>query len=427
MSKHIRSFIIFFTLASAILACALPQIPPLGQPTPGGGTVIPGSPDLEDLGTVVALTLTAFVPGPVESTATTVPTVPSPEDPTSLLPRPLYYLAPDSTGLTQVFRLEQDGTSRRQMTSESANVNDYDVSPVDGSVAYVADNRLLHVNAAGSERRVLMNGGEADPNNLFMSTISSPVFSLDAQTLAYGYKGLRFYSFSSDQSRLVLQNLVDDAGGGILVPRELYEPERYSPDGTKLLINLSYYEGGSSAIYDLATNALVRLNGGEGALIWAENNEWSADSSSIYSANPSMGMFSSGLWRVDAATGEVTTLIQADAGGGNYNVADEAYLAPDGQLYFFFATVPSPEGIITRSPLQLVRAAPDGVTGRTVLSEENFQLLNEALWAPDASFVVAAFAPTQEVYQGGQAEIVYLDGRPNVVLAPFASQMKWGP
>jgi hypothetical protein len=140
-----------------------------------------------------------------------------------------------------------------------------------------------------------------------------------------------------------------------------------------------------------------------------------------------MGMFSSGLWRVDAATGEVTTLIQGDAGGGNYNVADEAYLAPDGQLYFLFATVPAPEGIILRPPLQLVRSAPDGVTGRTVLSSEDLQWLNEALWAPDASFIVVVIAPSQEIYQGGQAKIVYLDGRPSVVLTPSAQQMKWGP
>jgi hypothetical protein len=127
---------------------------------------------------------------------------------------------------------------------------------------------------------------------------------------------------------------------------------------------------------------------------------------------------------VDAATGEVTTLIDGGAGGSNYSGADEAYLAPDGQLYFFFGTFTVPDA---RTPLQLVRSAPDGVTGRTVLSQQDFQLLNEALWAPDASFVIAALASTQEMYAGGQAEIVYLDGRPNVVLAPFVQQMKWGP
>ena len=53
-------------------------------------------------------------------------------------------------------------------------------------------------------------------------------------------------------------------------------------------------------------------------------------------------------------------------GGAKVHVetlADEPYLAPDGQLYFFFANASGPDGMIQRAPLQLVRAAPDGVTG----------------------------------------------------------------
>jgi hypothetical protein len=343
------------------------------------------------------------------------------------LPHTFYYLAPDSAGLLQVFRIEQDGTTQRQVTSEPVSVNDYDVSLVDGSIAYVANNQLLYINADGSERRVLVDGGAVDPNNPFISTISSPAFALDAQTLAYGYKGLQIYSFGAEESELVIENQIDDVGGGLFVPRELYEPERYSPDGAKLLINLGYYEGGSSAVYYPGTNALVRLSGGEGAFIWGDANEWSADGASFYSASSVAGMFSPGLWRVEATTGEVTTLIPGTTGDGNYNAAKEAYLAPDGQLYFFFATVASPEGVFNRAPLNLVRSEPDGVTGRTTLSEENFELLNEALWAADASLVVAAMASAIEIAQGGPAKIVYLDGRPSVGLAPFAQQMKWGP
>jgi hypothetical protein len=83
--------------------------------------------------------------------------------------------------------------------------------------------------------------------------------------------------------------------------------------------------------------------------------------------------------------------------------------------------------MFNRASLQPVRSAPDGVTNRATLSTEDFSLLNEALWAPDASFVVVATAPAQEVYQGGQAEVIYFDGRQRVVLAPFAQQLKWGP
>ncbi len=416
MIKHTQLFTAFLALSAALLACVLP-IPSVPQSS--GTATPPFSPD--QVGTVVAMTLTGAAP------VSTPGTNPSPDGAAGVLPHSFYYLSTDGAGLMQVFRIERDGTTQHQITSEPVSVGDYDVSSIDGSVAYVANNQLVWINADGSNRRVVVDAGPVDPNNPFITNISSPVFSPDGQTLAYGYKGLQLYAVSTGQSTLVIENQIDDAGGGLFVPRELYSPERYSPDGTKLLITLGYYEGASSAVYYPATNALVRLEGGEGALLCCDDTEWSSDSLSIYSASPTSGMFSSGLWKIDAATGEVTTLLPGDAGDGNYNVADEAYLAPDGQLYFFFATTPSPEGVIMRSPLQLVRSAPDGVTGRTVISSEDFQLLNEALWAPDASFVIAVLAPSLEIYQGGQAKIVYLDGRPGVVVAPSAQQMKWGP
>ena len=421
MSKLFRPFIGFLVLTIVTLACVLP-VPQVPTPSTNWSPTPPFSPD--QVGTAVAMTLTAAAPGNGSPTSSG-PGFPTPE--TLLLPASFYYLAPDSAGLLQIFRIEQNGITQRQITTEAVSITDYDVSRVDGSVAFVANNQLLLVNADGTNRRMLVDGGVVDPNNPFISTVGSPVFSPDGQTLAYGFKGLQMYSFSTGESDLIIENQIDDVGGGLFVPRELYEPERYSPDGTKLLITLGYYEGASSAIHYPATNALVRLEGGEGALICCDETLWSYDSSSVYAANPTMGMFSSGLWRVDSATGEVTTLIQGDAGGGNFNVVDEAYLAPDDQLHFLFATVPAPEGIIVRSPLPIVVSAPDGVTGRTVLSTENLELLNEALWAPDASLLVVVMAPSQEVYQGGQAEIIYFDGRPKSVLAPFAQQMKWGP
>jgi hypothetical protein len=433
MSKHFRVLAAFLVLALAILACAVPAIPPIGQPTQNSATsILPASPDPNQVGTAVAMTLTAAVPGG-GSTATTPETgntatpAPGPGGSAEVLPHTLYYLAPDSGGVTQIFRMERDGKTQHQVTSESANVSDYDVSSTDGALAYVVNNQLLYANADGSERRVLVDGGTTDPNNPFLTNLSSPVFSPDGQTLAYGYKGLQMYPFATGQSELVIENEVDDAGGGLFTPRELYSPERFSPDGTKLLITLTYYEGESSAVYYPNTKSLVRLQGGEGALICCDAVEWSADSSSFYAASSSAGTFTPGLWKVDAATGEVTTLIPGGAGGDNYNAAKEAYLAPDGQLYFFYGTVASPEGMFNRAPLQLVRSAPDGVTGRTVLNGGDFHLLNEALWAPDASFVVAALAPDQNTNQGGQAEVVYIDGRPNMVLTQFAQNMKWGP
>lgn len=412
MNKRFYPIIALLMLALAAMACALP----------GGGNQ--PAPTNNQVATLVASTLQALTPAPdAESTST-----PEPETPAGLLPHTFYYLGTDNAGLTQVFRIEKDGKTQKQITSEPVNVSSYGVSPVDGSVAFVVNNQMVWIAADSSGRKVLVDGGTPDPNSAYLTNISNPVFSPNGMTIAYGYKGLNFYALDTGVSNRVLENQIDDMGNGILLPREMYWPEKYSPDGMKLLITLGYYEGASAAVYYPAGNALVRLKGGEGALICCEPMEWSADGSSFHSASPSFGMFSSGLWKVDAGTGIVTTLLPGDAGDGSYNFADEPFLASDGQLYFFFANrKPSDPGFDSRTILQLVRSAPDGVTGRAVLRNDTFELMNEALWAPDASFVIVAFAPIQDVYFGGQAEVVYLDGSPNVVLANYAQSMKWGP
>ena len=401
MIKYFQAFSALVLLTLIISACTLPAM---------GGTPL-SSPD--QVSTVVVMTLQALTPEPE-----------TPAD--AVLPHTFYFLGTDNTGLTQVFRIERDGKTQKQLTFEPESVKDYDVSLADGSVAYVVGNQLLFVNAGGADRRLIVDGGIVDENNPFISAINNPVFSPDGQSLAYGYKGLNLYSLLSGTSNLVVENQIDDTiGGGLLFPKELYWPERYSPDGTKLLITLAYYEGASAAIYDPASKAMVRLTGAEGALICCDETVWSADGSSVYSASPAMGMFNSGLWKVDPATGTVTTLFSSNFDSSSFLYADEPYLALDNQLYFFFAE--STIELNSRAPLQLVHSAPDGVTGRTLLRPDTFELMTESLWAPDASFIVVAFAPTPDVYQGGRAEIVYLDGRSNVTLTPFAQQMRWGP
>src|SRR5215207_1674389 len=401
MIKYFQAFSALVLLTLIISACTLPAM---------GGTPL-SSPD--QVSTVVVMTLQALTPEPE-----------TPAD--AVLPHTFYFLGTDNTGLTQVFRIERDGKTQKQLTFEPESVKDYDVSLADGSVAYVVGNQLLFVNAGGADRRLIVDGGIVDENNPFISAINNPVFSPNGQTLAYGYKGLNLYSLSGGASNLAIENQIDDStGSGFLFPRELYWPERYSPDGNRLLITLGYYEGASAAIFDPASGGLVRLTGVEGALICCDAMEWSADGSSIYSASPAAGMFNSGLWKVDPPTGVVTTLFTSNFGSSSFLFADEPYLASDNQLYFFFAE--STIELNSRTSLQLVRSAPDGLTERTLLRPETFESMNEALWAPDASFVLVALANTPDTYQGGRAEAVYLDGRPNVVLAPFAQQMKWGP
>ena len=406
MNKQFRILSVFLVLAMSMLACGLPLS---GAPST--------SPDA--VSTVVALTMQALTPEGSVST---------PETSAGILPHDLYFLGKDNAGLAQVFYLERDAKTQHQVTFEPSDVGNYDVSLVDGSVVYVANNQVLLVNEDGSNRRVLVDGGAVDPNDPIQNSISNPIFSPDAQTIAYGYKGLNLYTVSSGVSKVVLEKPVTDPITGAPRQGELYWPQKFSPDGTKILVTAAIpnSDGAAEMIYSLATNTTVRFNSADGAFFCCGEEEWSHDSQSLYAANPTVGMFGSGLWRIDAATGVVTTLLPTDAGGGSFNLADEPYLAPDGQLYFFFATTTSPDGMVLRGPLQLARSGPDG-TGITILRQESFALLNEALWAPDASFVITVTAPAADTYQGGQAELVYVDGKPRTVLIPFAQQLKWGP
>ncbi|NOH01282.1 MAG: hypothetical protein HND47_04575 [Chloroflexi bacterium] len=413
MNKRMNSLAAIPVLILLALACANPL-----------GASAPQEP--ANVETVVAATLAALTASP--GNGGTLPSAPAHGDsPSGLLPRSLYYLANDAAQISQVFRLEKDGKTVTQLTFEPANVEEFDVSLMDGGIVFVANNQLFTANADGSNRKMILDGGAQDVNNPFLTNINSPVFSPNGQTIAYGYKGLNFYSVASGQSNRVLEDKIDQLEGGFAAPEELYWPEMYSSDGSKLLITLGYYEGASTGIYQINGGTLVRLTNEQRGIICCGDYSLSSDASVLYSASPTFGMFAAGLWRVDTNSGVVTTLLLGDFDSNPAEVADNPFIAPDGQLYFFHASVPNTGDMINRPPLQLVRSAADGVTGRTVLRPETFQFMNEALWAPDASFVIVANAQNEQTYLGGAAQLYPTDGSSMIALLPYAKDMRWGP
>jgi WD40 repeat protein len=412
MKKRLRLFAALFIFAVAVVACVSPITTGENQPSSSN-----------DVATVVAMTLQALAPQ-----AANVPTD-VPESSAILLPHSLYFLSNDSQSLPQVFRMERDGRTKTQLTFEPAQVWDYDVSPADGSLAYEVNNQLVLVNADGSNRRVLVAGGSNPEGRGFYN----PVFSPDGKTLAYAHGGLNLYDLAGGVSNLVIKDQLTDNGSGQMLPVETYSPERYSPDGTKLLVALGHWEvAPSHAVYYPGSNALVRYAEMKDYIYCCSFHggpSWTPDSSSFYGvASVHDTAYQSGeLWRVDAVNGMVTRMLQP--GSGTINLPEVPYLAADGQLYFFFGSYPADSGFFDAPVLELVRSAPDGVTGRTVLRNENFRMMEEALWAPDASFVIVATAPDRFVTQdGGVLELYPTNGQKSPVwLAPFGRQMNWGP
>ena len=393
------------------LACANPLTAPASQ-------------EPANVETMVAATLSALTSVPAPST----PAVG--DSPSSLLPRSIYYLANDAAQIPQIFRMDKDGKTITQLTFEPSKVEDYDVSPVDGSIVFLTNHQLFLANADGSNRRMIFDAGPQDEVNPFLTRINSVVFSPNGQTIAFGHKGLNFYSVASGQSNRVLDDIIStsNAGGGFVFPEELYFPEMYSADGSKLIITLGYYEGASSGIYYPNGGALVKLNNEQRGIICCGDYSLSNDGTTLYTASPTFGMFAAGLWQVDTNSGNVKTLLIGDFDNNPAEVADNPFIAPDGQLYYFYASVPNTGDIVNRPPLQLVRSAADGVTGRTVVRPETFTTMNEALWAPDGSFVIVANAQNEQIFFGGAAQLYYTDSQKAMIsLIPFAQSMKWGP
>ena len=391
MKKNFRLFTVFMALALNILACSS------------------------------SVEVVRTQPPPAEQSNTSVPT---PVVDESLLPHSFYYLADG-----QVFRMERDGKTVTQLTFEPVNVLDYDISLHDGSLVYEVNNQLIFINSDGSDRRILVEG----PLRPVERGYYQPVFSPDGQTIAYAYGGLKLYDVQTQTASLLL---ADQPLGGELPPAT-YSPDQFSPDGTKLLVNIGHPPDSpwTGAIYTLATQAMVPVEGAHESLTCCTHYggaAWSADSASFYAAArvPDSSLAGGELWKVDANSGAVTILIPAAAGEGDnrlFYYEYEPYLAPDGQLYFFSAKFPESAGYLNRVPAIIVRTSPDDIIHQwSVLRGDPFELVNEALWAPDASFVIVAVPSNADVYEGGQAEIVYFDGRPIVVFVPFAQQMKWG-
>lgn len=345
---------------------------------------------------------------------------------TNLLPYSLYFLAKDNQSISQIYRMEHDGKTITQLTFEPFNVTDYDVSMADGSVAYVASNQLLLVHADGLNRRVLIDGGTGSGLRGFYN----PVFSPNGQTLAYSRNGINLYAISTGVSDLVLE---DHPLGGSLPP-EIYTPDIYSPDGTKLLITIGYPPDSpaTAAIYFPIDNTLIQFAGRDESPTCCNfygGPVWSPDSASFYGvARQYDSSYRFGeLWKVNAGNGAVTKMLNEN--DGIFNLPKELYLAPDGQLYFFFGSYDLDSGLFDAPALNLVRSAPDGLTHRTVLRDENFALMKEALWAPDASFVIVASGSEQNGDpSAGVLELYYTDGQKSAVwLAPFGEEMRWGP
>lgn len=338
----------------------------------------------------------------------------------NLLPHFVYYFS-GSEGNNQVWRLEADGTTTTQLTNEQLGVDRFSVSRADGSLALISNNQLFLLDGDGQNRRMVADGTKA-PADPFRGAVSSPVFSPDGRTLAYAFDGLHLYDTASGKDEYVLTNLGNLLGQIFVFDKENYSPGPWSPDGSKLLIIMSYYEGSTLAIMEPGkAEPFTRLRS-SGPVCCTYH--WAPDGRSVLVANPSFGDRIPGLWRYDAGTGEEFELVATQPGQTRY-VGWPVQL-PSGDLRFFYGEKFSPdEGI----PLMLVQSGPDGAE-RTQIRPEEFHPA-DALWAEDGSMalILTFVGEFGSADRTAQLVLVRMDGSPLQVLLEVKDihQMEWGP
>lgn len=357
---------------------------------------------------------------PIQETATQQPVVPENDRPALALPAPIYYLYDDG-GKNGLFRLEPNGVDVIKITDEPLEVTDFAINPLDGSIAYITDNKIMYVGVLGENKQVLI---ECEPISqtdqyFWRERIGRPSWSPDGKILAFSQGGLRILHLESKKVTLEIENLVETVAGAGDIPKEIYAPSLWSPDSTRLIVDIGYYEGSTIGVYHLNRSELVQPVSPSSLCC---NESWSMDGSIIYVSSPFLGMIQPGLWTLDPESGATTALVEAESQDGPFEFVGWAVQnKSDSLMYLYGQSARIPDG--SSEPLSLHQSGLDGVTGRIELNSAKLKL-REVLWAPDYSFALG-LGDQMQLY-GVDLSIIPASGD-EVITIPFnGSFIAWG-
>ncbi len=386
-------------------------------------------------------TITRLPPTPTASPSPTrKPTVTrSPSSSPIKLPAPLYFIDADKK---QIFRLETDGKTVTQVTSEAKPVTSFDVSPKDGALVYVCDNNLVVTDAFGRDRKVLISDSLAmeKPNDsiYWTKSISAPHWSPDGTQIVYGKGGINVIDSSGGKPQLIQPNdLVDFSDVWKYKGAKRYIPVSWSPDGTRLLFQVSSIpDGADHVIKDLRDGHFVELQGPSSL----ENPVWNAAGTQMYRPDTVTIVGGGGgctLRMFEAGTGEERELITSaddpnrggpEAPASTCAIFVAPYPASNGQLYMFmtFASLEELFGSYPSVSYGMYRAAADG--SKRVMLRQDVDNVLHALWAPDADGAVVISGKESWISRDNTEMLrVPTDSSKPITLLPVnGGTLRWG-
>ncbi|MEE4194635.1 MAG: hypothetical protein V2J07_05490 [Anaerolineae bacterium] len=322
------------------------------------------------------------------------------------LPAPVYYLS-DASGSAQVWRLETDGVTTKQITFESYPVTSFDVAQGTDHLAFVSNNDLILTDKSGSSRWVIQDGELYPPNaqeEAQRKAISDLNFSPDGWRLSYALNGVHVYSILNDNDTSMIENrnLGTDAA-------VVYRPLTFSPGGNNLYIQI---EEGSELELMVVNSWTGELYAefGKGPCCQPHVN---AEQDAIYFTGQDAYGNAVGLWLADIWNDTIETILPETGSQINAWPIQDPFTE---QLIFFYAVHQRQEGV----PVSMARAADDGVSLLQVIRADSFSNLSEVLWAPDASMALISDPATFEL------TILYPEDRPAISLGIQGTMMRWG-
>lgn len=378
------------------------------------------------------------------------PTATGPSTPTGVttaaaaprLPAPLYYVEHETR---QIVRLEADGVTTSTVTNEDAPVTAFDVSPVDGSLVYVAGNRLIQSDANGDNRVVKVTGQAIDPQSsegTITTLIMAPRFSPDGKEIVFGLGGVNLMaSGPSTEYRTLLESSpypdLNDPNW-FKEPVRFFWPYSWSPDGKRLLVEFAYYpEGGGLALLDLETGSLVELAASEPNTTLTGDATWTDDGQAFYIGSNAIAYGSAGLSWVDATTGMVTAIIRSgpDSGTGSgepLTMVRAPHVTAGGALWVLALPIADLANMDDSDGYGFYAVDEPG-GAMEALSKSVFNVEGPVLWRDDDSGVVIV---ADFVYEEGGAHgtLTWVPANgatpqtlpANVAVAPTGYAVRWG-
>jgi hypothetical protein len=339
-----------------------------------------------------------------------------------ILSRTVYYLAKDPNGKDQIWKLEKDGKTTSVITSLAEGVDYYDVSAQTGIIAYVTGNTLFLLAKPGDTPIQIVKDDPKTENDLWFTQkgVGYPVWSNDGKKLAFYHAGLAIFTPQDGSIHMLRQNLLEE--GQFLMLRELYYPISWSPDDSKMMIGVTYSEGGTMAVYTFRGDQIVKLEKGDGASSCCDS-VWAPDGSKIWMSGYSYGGETSDMWMYDAVTGKPSEYLPIKNSNGKYNFVEYPGIV-NHQIYFFYSTL---DDYPNYGQATTLATSPDTTPASPSLLRNDSQKITEAIWAQDGSFALAVqITPDDEYPYHGDLLYIPTGSAPVSTLAHGVRLLHWG-